>query len=236
MIPSQVYKRPISILYPATCILCGAPGEGEIDLCPGCLADLPLNRHCCPLCALPLPATAPAGGLCGACQRKPPFYKHCIAPLLYQGTLPHLVTGLKFQGRMNYARLLGTLLTTGLEQTVVELPELIVPVPLHPARLRERGFNQALEIARIPARHFGLPIDTECCHRQLATAPQSGLEAKERRRNIRGAFSVTPGLEGRHVVLVDDVVTTGSTVAELARTLKRSGVERVDVWAVAKTP
>ena len=122
--------------------------------------------------------------------------------------LPHLVTGLKFQARMNCARLLGTLLTAGLETAGGELPEVIIPVPLHPTRLRERGFNQALEIARIPARHFGLPIDTHHCRRQFATEPQSGLEAKERRRNIRGAFAVADGLASRYVVLLDDVVTT----------------------------
>jgi len=236
MMSAQVYKRLISTLYPATCILCGAPGAGALDLCLGCRADLPHNRHRCPLCALPLPTAAPAGSLCGACQRKPPVYQRCIAPLQYRGTLPHLVTGLKFQGRMNCARLLGRLLTIGLEQTGGELPELILPVPLHPSRLRERGFNQALEIARIPARRFGLPIDIEHCRRQIATAPHSGLDAKERRSNIRGAFTVSPGLEGRHVALLDDVVTTGSTVTELTRMLKRAGVKRVDVWAVAKTP
>ena len=232
----KVYNRSISVLFPSTCILCGAPGREAMELCESCHADLPHNRHRCHRCALPLPASAPAGSLCGTCQHRPPVYDRCIAPFRYEGTLPHLVTGLKFRARMNCARLLGTLLTAGLEKAGAELPEVIIPVPLHPTRLRERGFNQALEIARIPSRHFGLPIDTHHCRRQLATAPQSGLEAKERRRNIRGAFAVADGLAARHVVLLDDVVTTGSTVAELARMLKRAGVERVEVWAVAKTP
>lgn len=233
---TKVYNRPVSVLFPPTCILCGAPGRETLDLCRSCHTDLPRNRHHCRRCALPLPATAPAGSLCGACQRRPPPYDRCIAPFRYEGTLPHLVTGLKFRARMNYARLLGALLTAGLEEAAAELPELVIPVPLHPTRQRERGFNQALEIARVPARHFGIPLDTRHCRRQQATAPQSGLEAKERRRNIRGAFAVTGGLTARHLVLLDDVVTTGSTVAELAGMLKRAGVERVDVWAVAKTP
>ena len=236
MILPRVYTRSIFTLFPSTCILCGAPGREAADLCSGCLADLPHNRHSCRRCALPLPATASPDRLCGTCQRRLPPYESCIAPFRYQGTLPHLVTGLKFLGRMNYAQLLGNLLTTGLEEAGTELPELLIPVPLHPDRLRDRGFNQALEIARIPARRFGLPVDTRHCYRRLATAPQSGLEAKARQRNIRGAFAVDEGLEGRHVALLDDVVTTGSTVAELTRTLKWAGVGRVVVWAVAKTP
>ena len=133
----KVYNRSISTLFPSTCILCGAHGRKTLDLCDGCHSDLPHNRHHCRRCALPLPAAVPPASLCGACQRRPPAYDRCIAPFRYEGTLPHLVTGLKFQGRMNCARLLGTLLTAGLEKAGAELPEVIVPVPLHPTRLGE---------------------------------------------------------------------------------------------------
>jgi ComF family protein len=236
-IPIRIWPRHlVAALFPPTCLLCGAPGRGDLDLCPACRDDLPHNRHACPRCALPLPATAPVGTLCGACQRRPPVYDRCLAPLRYQGAAPHLITGLKFHARMACARLLGELLVGGVAEAAVALPECLVPVPLHPARLRERGFNQALEIARIPARRLGLPLDLHTCVRQVATAPQSGLPAKARRRNLRGAFALIRPPEVRHLALVDDVVTTGSTVQELARTLKRAGVARVDVWAVAKTP
>jgi len=226
----------LAALYPATCVLCGAPGQGELDLCPGCYADLPHNPHGCPRCALPLPPAVPPGALCGACQRRPPPFDRCIAPLLYAGVVPYLVTGLKFRGRLVQGRLLGALLAAGVarEATREAPPGRIIPVPLHPARMRERGFNQALEIARGPARRLGLPIDSASCVRMLATAPQSGLEAKARRRNLRGAFAVGGRLP-ECVALVDDVVTTGTTVGELARVLKRAGVRRVEVWAAART-
>ena len=233
--PAKVYKRLINVLYPPTCVLCGAPGADGMDLCCSCRADLPHNPSRCRRCALPLPPSAPPGGPCGVCQRNPPAFDCCIAPFRYEGAVPHLVTGLKFHARMHYARLLGSLLTAELVDTGGRQPELIVPVPLHPTRLRERGFNQALEIARIPAHRLGLPITTGICVRRLNTAPQSGLEAKQRRRNIHGAFTVRDVPEVRHLALIDDVVTTGSTVDELAKTLKRAGVQRVDVWAVAET-
>lgn len=228
------YIQPI--LYPSTCLLCGAGGSTGMDLCPGCLADLPRNRHACTACALPLPDSAPDGSLCGACQRKAPVFDRCLAPFRYEGVLPHLVTGLKFHGRMNYARLLGDLLSEILDISPAVFPEVIIPVPLHPSRLRERGFNQALEIARSIERNFGVELDTDSVIRHAATTAQSGLDARQRRRNLRGAFVVNEALPFRHVALFDDVVTTGSTVTELAKVLKRSGVKRVDVWAVARTP
>jgi ComF family protein len=146
-----------------------------------------------------------------------------------------LVTGLKFHARMNHARLLGELLAQALERIEDPLPELVVPVPLHPARQRQRGFNQALEIARIPARRLGIRLADDRVLRRLPTSPQSGLDATARRRNIRGAFAVRGDIDARHVALLDDVVTTGSTAAELARALTRAGAMHVDVWAVART-
>jgi ComF family protein len=148
----------------------------------------------------------------------------------------HLVSGLKFNGRLADGRLLAALLGEHLEAAKVPLPDLLIPVPLHRERLRERGFNQALELARPLGRRFDIPLDLHSIRRQRETAPQSGLERKARRRNLKGAFILTRELEAKHVALVDDVVTTGSTVSELARMLKRGGVQRVDIWALARTP
>ena len=226
-----------SSFWPPTCLLCGAAGTAGLDLCPGCLVDLPINGRACVRCALPLPLGAPPGSLCGSCQRRSPPYQTGTAPLKYEGVVQFLVTGLKFHNRMAHARLLGGLLTRSLgELATGERPELILPVPLHPARQRARGFNQALEIVRGPARRLGIALDCECCIRIRPTSPQSGLDAKQRRRNLRGAFKLRKRPAADHVVLFDDVITTGNTVAELARVLKQSGVPRVDVWAVARTP
>ena len=114
------------------------------------------------------------------------------------------------------------------------MPELLLPVPLHPKRLRERGFNQALEIARPLGRRFQIPVEARACRRIRATRPQSELALAERRGNLRGAFAVRGALTARHLAIVDDVVTTGATVSALARVLLRQGVQRVDVWAVAR--
>jgi ComF family protein len=150
--------------------------------------------------------------------------------------LPALIGGAKFRSRLNLARLLGQCLALSLSERDAEMPGLIVPVPLHSKRLRERGYNQALEVARSLGRELSIPIAAGCCARVLATAPQAGLEQKERRRNIRGAFDVLRPPPADRVAIVDDVVTTGSTVSELARVLLKAGVKRVDVWAVARTP
>jgi len=178
------------------------------------------------------------GALCGACQRHPPPFDRCIAPLRYAGVVPYLITGLKFRARLVQGRLLGALLAAGVaaarDMSGETLPNCIIPVPLHPTRLRERGFNQAWEIARGPARHLGLPIDNAGCVRTRATVPQTELKAKARQRNPRGAFAVV-GQVPECVALVDDVVTTGATVGELARVLKQAGVQRVEVWAAART-
>jgi len=109
-------------------------------------------------------------------------------------------------------------------------------VPLHPRRLRQRGYNQALELARIVGRLLQVPVDDRCCTRLIATQPQAELDQKARRRNLRGAFSATLALQAQHLAILDDVVTTGSTVSEVARVLRRAGCQRVDVWTIARTP
>jgi ComF family protein len=233
---SDLLQRTMEQLYPPTCVLCGAPGRAAVDLCERCSADLPENRHCCNRCSLPLPAGRPAGTLCGACQHNPPPFFVCHAAFRYEDPLPALVGGAKFRARLNLLRLLGQCLAISLCARKAEMPELILPVPLHAKRLRERGYNQALEIARILGRELAIPLESGSCTRVVATTPQTGLQQKERRRNVRGAFRVLHAPEAAHVTIVDDVVTTGSTVSELTRALLKAGVKRVDVWAVARTP
>lgn len=223
-------------LFPSTCALCGAPGLAQLDLCAGCLADLPHNRSACPRCARPHPGEHAGDSLCGACQRHPPPFAAAYVALRYEGPVPTLIAGAKFRGRLNLARLLGDCLVRALAEQAAPRPQAIIPVPLHRARLRARGYNQALEIARIPARHWSLGIDTRSCERTRATAPQMGLELDARRRNVRGAFRVAGLPPMEHVAIVDDVVTTGQTASELARALQRAGVARIDLWAAARTP
>ncbi len=229
----------MDLLFPATCVLCGAPGEDGLDLCLGCRSDLPAIDPCCTRCALPLPAELVDGGkavLCGACQRRAPPFMICQAAFRYQEPLPVLIAGLKFRGRLNLLRLLGLLLARRLQATSADLPDLILPVPLHPSRLRQRGYNQARELARVVGKQLAVRVDDSFCARVLATTPQADLDQKARMKNMRGAFSALKRLDGLYIAVLDDVVTTGSTVSELARTLRAAGAARVDVWTVARTP
>ncbi len=218
--------------YPPTCLLCGAPGIQDLDLCAGCRADLPGNHNACMCCGLALAVSSHC--ICGQCQQKTPAYERTMAPFLYQTPLDYLLPMLKFKGKLVYARLLGQLMADYLQQQCDCLPERLIPVPLHPSRLRERGFNQALELARPIAKRLKIGIDHKCCLRIRRTAPQTELDARQRRVNVRRAFRLTRTLPVRHVAIVDDVMTTGTTVNELARTLRRAGVRRVDVWACAR--
>jgi len=157
-----------------------------------------------------------------------------FALLRYRSPVSELIRGLKFGGRLYVARLLGGLMAERLAARGTAVPERIIPVPLHPRRQRQRGFNQALELARPIARRLGAVLDHDTCRRTRNTRAQSELGARQRRTNVRGAFAATGRLEARHVAVVDDVITTGHTTDELARLLKTHGAERVEVWAAAR--
>lgn len=219
-------------LFPATCLLCGAAGEGQRDLCANCRQELPVNTHPCLRCAMPL--AADAGLICGQCQRQAPVYDSAHAPLLYQAPVDFMVKELKFHGRLAFATLLGEWLAGSLAERGHTLPQAIVPVPLHLSRLRERGFNQALELARPVARRLGVRLLIDDVRRVRPTTPQTQLDAATRRDNVRGAFIVHRPIPSRHVAILDDVISTGSTVSELAGVLRAAGVEKIEVWACAR--
>ena len=214
-------------LLPQDCLLCGETGLTD-PLCPGCSASLPrLPVEHCPICALP----GPAGTACGECLRRPPHFDATHASLMYAFPADRLVQQLKYGHRLATAQVLAGFM---LEQAPAQ-GDVLLPVPLSPVRLRERGFNQSMELARILGRETGLPIDHFGCRRIADTPPQAGLPWKQRRRNIRNAFECTTDYGGRHVVLIDDVMTTGATLDELARTLKLHGAASVTTWVAART-
>jgi ComF family protein len=227
---SQHLQRLLTALFPPHCALCGDAGARGLDLCTGCLADLPFNRPCCSRCALPLPVD----GDCGHCLTHPPGYALSFALFRYGHPVDHLITALKFHGRLNMARLLGELMVEALAGRDRPLPTLLIPVPLHRSRLRARGYNQALELARPLARRLRIALGHQYCARVRATQPQTELSAEQRRQNVHGAFRITRPLPARHVAIIDDVVTTGHTVEELAAALQRAGVETVEVWSCAR--
>lgn len=220
-------------LWPARCLLCGAPAPGRIELCTACRASLARNAHACRRCALPL--SAAADDLCGACRRRPPGCDRVLAPFQYQRPLSSLILALKYGGQLVAGRVLGQLLAEALPAPF-EPPQAVLPVPLHPARLRSRGFNQAAELAVAVAQHWRLTVVHDALQRVEDTPAQAGLKRAARLRNLGRAFRWTGPAGLQRVALVDDVVTTGATVEALARVLKGAGVRRVEVWAVARTP
>jgi ComF family protein len=220
------------LLWPPCCLLCGEPGDGDQDLCAGCRRALPWSRTACPRCAIPLPLPAPA---CGGCLRRPPPTTLVRAAFVYGFPLDRLLPGLKFHQGLAAGRLLSQLMCEAFAEG--ERPGALVPVPLHRARLRARGYDQALELARPLARSLGLPLLDRALLRQRVTAPQSRLGAEQRRRNLRGAFAVARGAPlPEHVALFDDVMTTGATLHAAADALLRAGVRRVDAWVCARVP
>jgi ComF family protein len=224
-------------IYPPRCLLCGHPGQKQghaaIDLCGFCHDQLPFNQSACVSCALPLPQDATPGSVCGRCLKKPPAFDVSLSLYRYEQPAVWLIQQLKFNDRLTHARLLGGMLAEKIS-TCDELPECIIPVPLFNKRLRQRGFNQSVELAKPVAKQTGLPLELSMIERTRATESQTGLDAKQRRNNIKGAFRVCGHIPYEYVAIVDDVVTTGSTVSELARVLKSAGVERVDIWSIAR--
>lgn len=219
------------------CVLCLGPTVNTYLLCPECEMDLPTNPSHCVLCATPLPGTAANQEIliCGKCQKNQPYYTTSLIPHLYASPLKELIGQLKFHGNLSYSPLLAQSFVRSLSKRKHDLPECIIPVPLHKQRLQQRGFNQALELARIIAKQLQIPLDYTLCQRNKVTPFQSGLSAEQRKQNLRNAFNLSKAHHYKHVAIFDDVVTTGTTVNELAKQLKQSGVEIIEVWAIART-
>jgi len=211
------------------CALCGERSS-DLGLCQGCVADLPYQGPACRRCAVPLAV----GEVCGSCLETPPPYDEAVAIFAYSEPADGMIQRLKFGGDLAYARTLGKLMAIELGRRAILRPQMIIPVPLHPGRLVARGFNQAIELARPVAERFGIPLDRTACARTRATAEQSRLNARERRSNVKNAFRVIRPIAGTGVAVIDDVMTTGSTLEAVARALKRAGVRQVSVWVCAR--
>lgn len=220
-------------VYPSTCLLCARPSRRRSELCGACARDLPWNRHACPRCALPLPDTS-GGQLCGQCLKSPPPWDEAVSPLIYAWPLDQLLQRFKFHHDLATGELLGGLLAAFLAAGLTTRPDVVIPVPLHPARLRARGFNQALELARPLRTQWQLRVDHRLCVRRKNTAVQSTLTARKRRQNLRDAFQVRGPLTGAHVAILDDVITTGATMSALAQALRTAGAARITAWSLAR--
>jgi ComF family protein len=223
-------------LLPPRCVLCHGRGQWPaLDLCAACEGDLPALAGCCPRCALPR-ATGTASHECGRCRRDPPPYARCHAPFDYDFPVDGMIQSLKYGRQLAMARVLGTLLAVSVLSVGLHLDvDVLLPVPLHPGKLAERGFNQSIEIARWTARLVRRPCAVQTLLRTRPTRPQVGLPLAERVTNLHGAFTVAGSVRGKRVAVIDDVVTTGSTVREVAMALRRADASSVDIWCVART-
>ncbi len=235
-ITSTWFNHAISWLLPYQCVLCDATTQNKLDLCQACLEELPWLQSACRICAQPL-LHHDDNVICGECIKCQPAYQRTLALCHYESPLPYFIQQLKFNKKLLYARLLSELMVSRIRHYYHEtsLPEYIVPVPLHAKRIRERGFNQALEIAKPIAKQLQIPLLTHHVKRIRHTQAQAELPANQRRKNLRNAFAIKKPIQAKHVAIIDDVVTTGNTVCELAITLKRADIENIDVWCCART-
>lgn len=224
-------------IYPNHCLLCHDLCQTHSMICHFCLPHLPWLFQPCYQCATSLPGDLLTPTMCGDCLKNPRFFDRALIPWNYDMPISKYITQLKFSGNLRYGKLLGSLLAEYLSLHLPHhsMPQCLIPMPLHPKRLHQRGFNQALEIARPISKQFNIPINSFLCVRNKNTLPQTKLSADKRQKNLNQAFSVTPQSRlPSFVAIIDDVMTTASTANELSSVLKQHGVERVEIWCTAR--
>lgn len=235
------HKRQVYIWLKSnqTCLVCDEHTETAHSICNVCETELPWLMDHCNVCALPLPME---GLICGQCQQQPPAFKQVIAPWTYSFPIDSLISRFKHQAKwpMGHllAHLLGQFLQDRYENAELTRPDCLLPVPMARKRLRERGYNQASMLARWLGNNLDIPVDEHLLLRPHETVAQQDLDAKARKRNLLRAFALNRGdqVKGRHLALVDDVLTTGATADSLARLLMKAGARQVDVYCLARTP
>ena len=217
------------MLFGRYCLLCNAVSDASHGLCSACFKDLPsLPIAHCPQCALP----SPEAHLCGHCLRSPPAFDLTYGLFSYEYPVDAMLQRYKYQHRLSMAARFAELMAIKIKCNTI--PDLLIPMPLHPLRLRERGFNQSLEIAKQLNRHLHIEVDISC-QRVKAAPPQASLPLKARVKNMKNAFACKRRYDGLRIALIDDVMTTGASMNELAKTLKAAGAEHVECWVIART-
>jgi ComF family protein len=224
----------IDFLLPGACLLCGVRVPAGRDFCPGCDAELPRPGPTCACCAAPLTHPPELELRCARCQQTAPAFDRTFALFSYAAPIDRLILRLKYHSDLSLARVLGSRLAVALRARATAIPDVIVPVPLHVTRLRERGYNQALELARPIARKLNVPVDYRSVTRVRPTAPQIDMDYDARHKNVRRAFRANGDFTGQRVAIVDDVMTSGHTVNAVAAALRKAGAAEVAVWIVAR--
>jgi ComF family protein len=220
------FKR---ILPAQPCVLYGSMSHDGL-WCAACDAALPyFNVAHCPVCALP----TPSGEVCGHCLTQPPLFTRTTAVFGYSFPLDKLIQGMKYGEQLALAHAFAKKLVQRIDKS--NLPDYVIAMPLHPVKLRERGFNQSLLLAATVARELKLKLRPNACQRVRDTPPQSALPWKERKKNVRNAFCCDMDLTGKRIVLVDDVLTTGASLNALAEAVSKKGAIEISAWVVART-
>lgn len=225
----DIFRQLTAIALPLRCTFCSSRCAA-LPICAACRAALPWNDRSCPRCAQPQTHE----GLCARCAARPPPFIAAFAPLRLDAPVQQQIHALKYAAAFMPARLLGQLFAEALSARGVAFPDLVLPVPLHPQRLRRRGYNQSVELARPLKAALGLRIEPGYARRIRATTDQIGMGAAARRRNVAKAFAIDARVRGLRIALLDDVMTTGATQAELARCCLRAGALQVEAWAIAR--
>ena len=220
-----------AIVFKQNCILCAQniyTTSSIHAVCRPCLNDLPWHpQTSCPQCGL-----SSSGQLCGSCISSPPDFDATKAVFLYAYPVDAMMVRYKYGNRLNLGNTFGEFLQKKISLANIDV---IVPMPMHPTRLKERGFNQSLEIAKVLTKNAHEKLDYKSVIRQTLTPPQASLPLKERVKNIKGAFKIVGNLAGKRIAIVDDVMTTGASLNELAKTLKKAGATHVECWVIART-
>ncbi len=238
-----VFKRIVfkQIIFKPSCVLCTSPEANNHALCSPCLNDLPWHPNTsCPQCGLASSGTGLNAIVCGSCLNSPPDFDVTKAVFLYAYPVDAMMQRYKYGNMLNLGNTFGEFLTEKVNvEDCLKNIDLFIPMPMHPQRLKERGFNQALEIAKVLTKNCKEKLDYNSVERQILTPPQASLPLKERVKNIKGAFKVKADkldkLQGKRIAIVDDVMTTGASLNELAKTLKKTGAAHVECWVIART-
>lgn len=215
---------------PAICPLCNQYHRNNTALCLSCFSSILSTGAACTICANPLPDGIP--GLCGLCIKQKPWFDEVWVSHPFEEPLRSLIHRFKYNQGLYLAKTLVSLMEKDFPEDTK--PDYLIPVPLHPERLKIRGYNQAAILTQLLSRKYNIPYRLNLCRKVINTAPQATLPSEERKKNLQKAFSVKP-FQAQHIVIVDDLLTTGSTVNELARLFRKNGVDRISVWCCART-
>ena len=216
-------------IFTTLCLICDNTSLEHLPICQACLDELSKNSHYCQQCGL----KTEASGICGVCQQTPPKYDATIAPYRYEYAIKHLIIELKFYKKLYNADLLGKLLARHINKQ--QLPEYLIPVPMHRKRLNKRGFNQAMELCHVLSKELNIPVLSNAVIKKKATEAQANLTAKQRRQNLKDSFAINEVINAQHIAIVDDVMTTGATMNEIAKLLEKAGIKHIEAWVCART-